>query len=293
MDNIFALTVEEVHHKLRLEEFLFRKLPRLSKMYLREIIQDGNCTVGGFSKDRGFKLRTGNRIEITLDVSTQTSMTPENIPLEILFEDEAIIVVNKAAGMLVHPTKGVRNGTLLNALAFHLNHTKPPESEDFVRAGLVHRLDRKTSGLLVVAKTQRAHSVLSRHFQRRMVEKKYYAAVAGIVGDESGTIRAPIGKNEAERFWHISDAGKPAESEFRVIERRGDSTLLEMKPITGRTNQLRLHCQHIGHPIIGDDLYGGREFPRLCLHACKLSFRHPDGGEPIVFETELPIDFIA
>jgi 23S rRNA pseudouridine1911/1915/1917 synthase len=293
MNDVLFFEVEESLHKLRLEDFLFRKFPTLSKMYLREIITDGKCTVGGMAKDRGFKLRTGNKIEIEVDLSAQTSMMPENIPLDIIFEDNEIIVVNKAAGMLVHPTKGVRNGTLLNALTYHLNYKHERDSEEFIRAGLVHRLDRKTSGLIVIAKNLRALRIIADHFTRRIVDKRYFALVEGIVEEDSGTINAPIGKDEEKRVWHITEDGKSAESIFQVIERKENSTLLEMKPVTGRTNQLRLHCLHIGHPIIGDDLYGGQAFPRLCLHAYKLSFWHPNGGERLEFETKLPTDFVA
>lgn len=291
MSELVTFEVEESFHNARLEDFLLVKFPTLSKMYLRGIINQGDCLVGGLQKDRGFKLRTGNTIEIELDLSALTSMLPEDIPLDIIFEDEQIIVINKFAEMLVHPTKGVKSGTLLNALTHYLNYKYEKKPIDFIRPGLIHRLDKKTSGLIVISKTQHALSNLSKHFQRRIVEKKYFARVAGVVKEDDGIIQAPIGKIDEERVWLITDEGKHAESEFKVIERFSDSTLLEMKPITGRTNQLRLHTQHIGHPIIGDNLYGGREFPRLCLHAYKLSFWHPDGGQYLEFETELPKDF--
>ena len=291
MNDVLRFEVEETLHKIRLEDFLFRKFPTLSKMYLREIIKEGKCVIDGNVKDRGFKLYTGNKIEIELDLSSQTSMMPEDIPLEIVFEDDEIIVVNKPIGMLVHPTKGVRSGTLLNALAYHFNYKESRNSEEFIRAGLIHRLDKKTSGLIVVAKNFRALSKVSQHFQRRVVEKRYFARVEGIVAENEGIINAPIGKDEEKRVWLITESGKQAESEFKVLERGIDSTLLEMKPVTGRTNQLRLHCVHLGHPIIGDDLYGGREFSRLCLHAYKLAFWHPMTNERLEFETKLPTDF--
>ena len=291
MNDVLRFEVEETLHKIRLEDFLFRKFPTLSKMYLREIIKEGKCEIDGNVKDRGFKLYTGNQIEIELDLSSQTSMMPEDIPLDIVFEDDELMVINKPTGMLVHPTKGVRSGTLLNALTYYLNYKSEKNSEEFIRAGLIHRLDKKTSGLIVIAKNLRAHRLVSDHFMRRIVDKRYFAKVEGIITEDEGIINAPIGKDEEKRIWLITETGKHSETIFRVIERGNDSTLLEMKPVTGRTNQLRLHCSHIGHPIIGDDLYGGRDFSRLCLHAYKLNFRHPTSNELLEFVTKLPTDF--
>ncbi len=258
-------------------------------MYLKHLILEGDCTVNGKVENAGYHLHSDDFVEIEIEIKPEIEMIPENIPLEIIFEDNELIVINKPTGMLVHPTKGVRRGTLLNALLYYLNADEKGivKSGKLIRAGLVHRLDKQTSGLMVIAKNPRSHRILCSHFQRRLVEKKYLAVVEGIIGDDSGTINAPIGRNAEERFWQISEDGKSAESRFQVVERFADKTLLELEPVTGRTNQLRLHCAHIGHPIIGDDKYGGREFPRLCLHACKLSFWHPNGSERLEFETTL------
>ncbi len=141
---------------------------------------------------------------------------------------------------------------------------------------------------MVIAKTPRAHAILSGHFQRKLVEKRYLALVDGIVTEDSGTINAPIGRFAEEKIWNIKENGKAAETRFRVIERRDKTTLLELEPVTGRTNQLRIHCAHTGHPIVGDPKYGGREFSRLCLHAWKLSFWHPNGNRWLEFESEIP-----
>jgi 23S rRNA pseudouridine1911/1915/1917 synthase len=153
---------------------------------------------------------------------------------------------------------------------------------------LVHRLDKKTSGLILIAKNARAHSILSDHLQRKLFEKKYLALVEGIVKADAGEISAPIGRFEETKHWNIKADGKAAETRFRVLERRADTTLLELQPITGRTNQLRIHCEYIGHPIVGDELRGGREFKRLCLHAYKLSFNHPANHRRLDFEINLP-----
>ena len=261
-------------------------------MYLFDLIRSGECRVNGEAQVVGYHLQVGDAVEIEVDLSAQTAMMPENIPLDIIFEDGEILVINKPSGMLVHPTKGVRSGTLLNALTYYLNFADinaPPES--FIRAGLVHRLDKKTSGLMVVAKNPGSHKRLSKHFQNKLVGKKYYAVVEGLITEESGKIEAPIGRDAEERIWLITADGKTAETNFRVIKRTADTTFLELEPVTGRTNQLRLHCAHIGHPIIGDDKYGGREFPRLCLHAYKLSFYHPTENQRLNFEIGLPEDF--
>ncbi|CAN5329322.1 RluA family pseudouridine synthase [soil metagenome] len=285
----FQFQIEETIYKNRLDKFLFDEITSLSRMYLKHLILDGNCTVNGKIENGGYHLKSSDFVEIEIDIKAEIEMIPENIPLEIVFEDSELIVLNKPSGMLVHPTKGVRRGTLLNALLFHLNSDEHGEIKNgkLIRAGLVHRLDKQTSGLMVIAKNPRSHRILCSHFQRRLVEKKYLAVVEGIVGEDCGTINAPIGRNAEERFWHISLDGKSAESRFRVVKRFSDKTLLELEPVTGRTNQLRLHCAHIGHPIIGDDKYGGRDFQRLCLHAAKLAFWHPNGSNRLMFESLL------
>jgi 23S rRNA pseudouridine1911/1915/1917 synthase len=217
-------------------------------------------------------------------------MTPERAPLEIVHEDEQIVVVVKPSGQLVHPTRGVKSGTLANALVYHLNQNP----QTLIRPGLVHRLDRDTSGLLVVAKTQAALSRLSQHFQRRLVEKRYAAVVAGRVEQEEFTINAPIGRDEDARpQWRVEESGKYAETRLRVIERRGARTLVELEPVTGRTNQLRIHCTHAGHAIVGDRFYSGEPHARLCLHASRLAFRHPSTNEWMEFRSHVPEDVLS
>jgi 23S rRNA pseudouridine1911/1915/1917 synthase len=209
--------------------------------------------------------------------------------------------------VLVHPTLGVKRGTLANALAYHLNRklidesaaliNQPPASDvarAFVRPGLVHRLDRDTSGLLAVTKTQGALSRLSQHFQRRLVEKLYVAVVGGLVEDERMTIDAPIGRDEEARPpWGVSEAGRASETRLRVSERRARRTLVELEPVTGRTNQLRIHCAHAGHAVVGDRLYGGEPHARLCLHASRLGFRHPATNEPVEFNSAPPPELLS
>ena len=299
--------VDEINERKRLDKFIFENIGNLSRMYLAGKIASGFCLVNGIAALGGRKLQNNELIEIEIDDSAQTAMLPENLPLDIVFEDAEIIVVNKSAGMLVHPTHRVKTGTLANAIAFHLNkfqqdneitqeHYKiqNPKPKILIRPGLVHRLDKQTSGLMVVAKTERALRILSSHFERKLIEKRYLAVVTGEVSEDMGEIVAPIGRVADEKpHWRVLPEGKAAETNFRVLERRADeTTLLELEPVTGRTNQLRIHCAHAGFPILGDTERGGGEFSRLCLHAARLAFYHPNGGW-LAFEAKPPPEFIT
>ena len=272
-------------------------------MYLRQIFKAGDCEINGYTANSGSKIKTNDFVEIVVDLQRETAMRPEAVALDIVYEEAEFLIVNKPAEMLVHPTHRDKNGTLLNALSYYLNNETLAERKSYnecgvqnpkskiVRPGLIHRLDKKTSGLLLIAKTARAHRVLANHFERKTIEKKYLAVVEGNVAEESGEIIAPIGRYEETKHWNIKEDGKYAETHFRVLRRCADATLLELQPITGRTNQLRIHCEHFGHPIIGDEKRGGREFSRLCLHACKLSFDHPINSRKMRFEIAAPSDF--
>ena len=338
MDSRIEITASEEHFKMRLDDFLFGRFNGLSKMYLRELVKTQRCEVNGRSENIGYKLRPNDLVEIFVDTTRETAMRPENVPLDIIFEDSDLIVVNKPAGMLVHPTHRDKNGTLLNALAYHVNKAAldlralpvdvrkssafpdrmaqndrgyaaargqslqdsgveaDGEAEllrkssgiaaPFIRPGLIHRLDKQTSGLLVVAKTARAHRILAEHFRRKLVNKRYLAVVEGIVDDDEGSVIMPIGRYADRKLWDVKADGKHAETRYWVKERHADRTLLELEPVTGRTNQLRIHCASIGHPIVGDTARGGREFERLCLHAYRLAFRHPFTSEDLKFEND-------
>jgi 23S rRNA pseudouridine1911/1915/1917 synthase len=301
--------------KQKLGEYLFENVRDLSKMYLRELIKTGKCEVNGALENSGYRLRERDFVEIEADLSRGTAMRPENVDLDIVFEDDDLLVVNKPAGMLVHPSHREKNGTLLNAATFYLNRpifileeekrrkgegetavrsSFPPLlfcSSIFIRPGLPHRLDKQTSGLMVIAKSSRAHRMLSDHFMKRRVEKRYLALVDGIVEASEGLINAPIGRHPELKHWSVKDGGKISETRFRVRERFADTTLLELEPVTGRTNQLRIHCESIEHPIVGDVRRGGSEFSRLCLHAYHLAFPHPSSGERMEFQVEMPADF--
>ncbi len=333
MSRTFRFQVERDEAGRRLDEFLAARLGSLSRMRIGVLAARGACAVNGVARPGGHKVEAGDAVEVADDESKPTAMTPERLPLDILFEDDQLLVVVKPAGMLVHPTHSDMTGTLANALAYHLNRLRiadcglrieevkkvddgsarviddsgtrmiddsgslvehdsasvidhesairNPQSA-MVRPGIVHRIDRATSGLLVIAKTQRALSVLSTHFQRRLVEKRYVALVRGRVAVDELRISAPIGRDPSSRpEWNVREEGKPSETRLRVLERAGERTLVELEPVTGRTNQLRIHCAHAGHAIVGDEWYGAGAADgagRLCLHAARLAFFHPSGG---------------
>jgi len=290
--------VDETIKRNRLDKFLFEQITSVSKMHLRNLIESDECTVNGEIKPAGYHLLVDDLVEIKVDTAAETAMTPEALPLKIVYDDDEIIVVDKVSEMLVHPTLGQKNGALLNALSYYLNGENALQNQSannspkskIIRPVLVHRLDRQTSGLIVIAKTPRAARILSAHFQRKLIEKKYFAVVQGVVSEDSGIINAPIGRFSEEKIWNVKADGKPAETVFRVLQRLPGKTLLELEPITGRTNQLRIHCAYFGCPIIGDEKYGGMEFSRLCLHAAKLNFYHPGENKRMEFTSEIPLE---
>lgn len=289
MDQLHLIQVPTSDNKRRLEAFLFDHFSGLSKMYLRDVVRREACEVNGRLENVGYRLRANDLIEIRLDTTRETAMRGEDIAIEVVHEDADIVIVNKPAGMLVHPSHRDKSGTLLNALTFHLN---AHQSGAVIRPGLVHRLDKQTSGLVAVAKSTRAHRILAGYFARKRVNKRYLALVDGILQGESGSIEAPIGRHDELKHWSVKDGGKHAYTRYWVRERRDDATLLELEPVTGRTNQLRIHCQSIGHPIVGDVARGGREFRRLCLHAYLLEFPHPATTNIVTFRTNVP-DFVS
>ena len=298
----------------RLDEFLAGRLGHLSRLRIARLIRAGECRLNGsLALHAGARLSTGDLIAVEFERGAPSAMTPEFTPLEILYEDAELLVIVKPAGMLVHPTRGVKTGTLANALTYHLNQQTQPFNQqtqsaeggeqfeaaslptaigqsERVRPGIVHRLDRATSGLMVVAKCQRALSILSRHFHLRRVEKRYLAIVEGALDEGERVIRAPIGRlSESPPHWGVCEEGREAETRLRAVEIRDGRSLVELEPVTGRTNQLRIHCAFVGHPIVGDELYGtGEAGARLCLHAARLAFHHPSGGRWMEFESPMP-----
>ena len=283
--------------KERLDRFLASRLAEVSLTRIRGMISEGTVLVNGAGALPGLKLASGDRISITSSLPSESAATPEQIPLDVIYEDSEIIVVNKPSGLLVHPSNKVRTGTLTNALSYHflVSGQRGP------RTGLVHRLDGNTSGVIVVAKTARAHRLLSNAFRERLVSKTYITVVRGRVEAESGTIVAPIGY-EAGTWprWKVIDTGRAAETRYIVKQRFDEYTLLELEPLTGRTHQIRIHCAFIGHPVVGDPFYGrttddsSRQLglKHHLLHALRLEFTHPATRARMSFQAPIPETFV-
>ena len=316
-DRLHNFIASDADAGVRLDEFLAARLGELSRMRIARLVAEGACLVNGDVSVSGRRVSAGDRVAIDAYDAAPTAMNPEAIPLDVLFEDEHILVICKPSGMLVHPTRSVKSGTLANALAYHLNRDRieqakiacaapeindggRPPFEEFSsgpmrRPGIIHRLDRATSGLLVTAKEPRSHSVLARHFRKKLIEKRYLALLDGVVENDTRLIEAPIGRVEDSKpYWRVLENGKAAETRLKVLERFAAATLVELEPVTGRTNQLRIHCALIGHSVLADEVYGpllestDNAPPRLFLHACRLAFHHPASGEWMEVTAPLP-----
>jgi 23S rRNA pseudouridine1911/1915/1917 synthase len=294
--------VPETAAGLRLDVFLAEVLS-VSRARIQRAIADGEVRVNGQVRRASYRVEPGDDIEADVPAPVTTDLVPEDLPLTIRFEDEAILVLEKPAGQVVHPAAGVTHGTLANALAFHFGQQRP--GAEPLRPGIVHRLDRDTSGLMVVAKTDAALEHLAGQFRARTVEKGYLALVHGdVVG--AGTIDAPIARDRKHRLkMTVDPGGRPARSHYVVRQRFGPVTLLEVRIETGRTHQIRVHCAYIRHPVVGDPLYGlGRDqqlrhpsqrqaverLGRQFLHAAHLAFVHPVSAQPMRFVSLLPPD---
>jgi 23S rRNA pseudouridine1911/1915/1917 synthase len=284
--------VEPALAGLRLDQALARLLPRESRSRLARLVEEGAVRVDGERARPRDRLRGGERLEVTLvPRPEEAAFRPEAIGLDVVHEDEDVLVVAKPAGLVVHPGSGNWAGTMLNALLHRV-----PALASLPRAGIVHRLDKDTSGLLVVAKNEAALQDLVRQLQARTVKRTYLAIARGAVPDE-GTVEAPIGRHPTQRTrMAVVRGGKPAVTHYRVRERFAAHTLLECDLETGRTHQIRVHLASIGHPLEGDPVYGGRgerRLPRQALHAWKLAFAHPRTGRTVRFTAPPPADFEA
>jgi 23S rRNA pseudouridine1911/1915/1917 synthase len=290
------LEVEREREGARLDRFITERAVGVSRSYIQHLIESGLVLVDGEPRRPSFKVATGQTVVVVLPPPVVESLEPENIPLDIVFEDADLIVLNKPAGMVVHPAPGNTHGTLVNALIYHAPEINVSGSN---RPGLVHRLDKDTSGLMVVAKTDRAKNSLLEQWQLRAVQKDYVALVRGVVEPDEGTIDAPIDRDPLDRKrMGVIAGGREAVTHFQVRVRYSESTLMDVDLQTGRTHQIRVHFTFIGHPVVGDATYNrfsgrfggkGSASPRQFLHASRLGFKLPN-GERRTFEAELPND---
>jgi 23S rRNA pseudouridine1911/1915/1917 synthase len=288
------LIVSANEAKLRLDQFLAKRLSELSRSRLQHLIRDGFVRLNNSTSKPRQIVRSGDKVEVIEPPLEKIEALPEPIPLEILFEDEDLIVINKPPGLVVHPGAGHREHTLVNALLNHCATLSGIGGKE--RPGIVHRLDKDTSGCLVVAKNDAAHRELSKQFAERTVEKIYLALVAGKLRNVVGVIEEKIGRHPVhrQRMSATASRGRAARTEYRVVRSSERASLVECRLHSGRTHQIRVHLHHLGHPVLGDKVYAPRlakDFPRQMLHAWKLGFRHPRTQEWKSFEAPVPDDF--
>lgn len=284
------LRVTAEQNEGRLDAFLARLYPDLTRSYLRKAILEGAFLLNGSQAKAGAAVKEGDTVTGCIPEPKKISAEPQNIPLDVFYEDRDLLVVNKPRGMVTHPAAGTPDGTLVNALLYHTKDLSGIAGE--LRPGIIHRLDKDTSGLLVIAKNDRSHQALSAELQARHFEKRYLALVEGNVVQDEGTITQPIGRSRRDyRKMAVRPNGREAVTHYRVLERFGRYTLLEITIETGRTHQIRVHMLHMGHPVAGDPLYGKEDPLHLegqFLHARRLCFDHPSTGERMCFEAPLP-----
>ena len=278
----------------RLDLFLVRRLPDLSRSYAQRLIADGQVTVDDTARKANYKLRGGEEIACTMPPAEEIEICAEDIPLDILYEDADIIVVNKARGMVVHPAAGIHTGTLVNALLWHCHDLSGINGA--LRPGIVHRLDKDTSGVMVAAKNDMAHHYLARQIRDKDARREYRAIVHGNIVPRAGVITGDIGRHPTDRkkMAIVRENGKPATTHFEVLERFGDYTYVSCRLETGRTHQIRVHMTSIGHPLVGDPKYTMKKNPFAivgqALHSLSLSLTHPHTGKEMAFTAPLPQD---
>ena len=293
-----SLQADETYMDERLDKFLSAMLPDQSRSYLQKIIKDGNVLVNGEPKKSSYRLEDGDEVTADLPELKSPDIEPENIPLDILYEDADVIVVNKPQGMVVHPAPGHTSGTLVNALMFHCGDELSGINGE-KRPGIVHRIDKDTSGVLMVAKNDMAHQSLAAQLAEHSITRKYNAVVYNGFTEDEGTVDEPIGRNPQDRkkMAVTQKHSRHAVTHYRVIERMEKFTLIEAQLETGRTHQIRVHMTYIGHPLLGDMVYGPKKQPihleGQALHARVLGFIHPRTGEYLEFEAPLPPYFEA
>ncbi len=301
MEETYEILVEAAQAGQRLDVFVAGAVERLSRSQAKRLIEQGFVLVEGEESKPATKVGAGDEVRVTVPPAEAAELVAEPIPLDVLFEDEWLIAVNKPPGMVVHPAAGNWTGTLVHALMYHCGRLS--EFPAALRPGIVHRLDKDTSGVLVAAKENETHWRLAEQFAAREVEKEYRALVGGAMREDRLVVAARIERHPKERKrMRVSEgSGREAETTFDVIERFDDATYLRALPKTGRTHQIRVHCAHVRHPVLGDSVYGrgkaarrlGLDVPRQMLHAYRLKVTHPATGRPLELTAPLPDDFKA
>jgi 23S rRNA pseudouridine1911/1915/1917 synthase len=294
-DNMNEKVIELIadSNDIRLDTWLSGKLEKFSRTYICKLVEDGRVTVNRNNVKTKYKLKAGDHVNISLPPPVMLDVTAEDIDLDILYEDQDIIVINKPKGMVVHPAAGNYSGTLVNALLMHCKNSLS-DINGVIRPGIVHRIDKNTSGVLVAAKNNNAHEKLSMRLRDHDIERVYVAIVEGIIREDLGKIDAPISRHpvDRKRMDVSTKNGRQAVTHFKVLERFKDATFVQMTLETGRTHQIRVHMAYIGHPILGDEVYGRKDkkygLVGQTLHARLLGFVHPSTGKYVEFSAEPP-----
>lgn len=289
---VLSFTVESGDEGERLDKVICSVAPELSRSFVQKVFDDGGVTVNGKPRKKSYSVEAGDSVLVLAPELRELEAQPQDIPLDIRYEDESLLVVNKPRGMVVHPAPGNPDGTLVNALLHHCQGSLSGIN-GVIRPGIVHRIDKNTSGLLIVAKTDEAHISLASQIQAHSFTREYRAVVHGHFKDLSGTVDAPIGRNPNDRKKMCVNAvhSRNAVSHYEVIETYKNFSFIKVRLETGRTHQIRVHMAHIGHPVAGDDVYGpknGVSIGGQCLHAGLIGFEHPKDGKYIEISSELP-----
>ena len=294
---IVSCKVDAGEDGVRIDKYLLEQIDSLaSRSAIQKLCENGNVTIKGIPVSKNYKVHTGEEISVVLPDPVELDVMPENIPLEIAYEDSHLLIVNKPKGMVVHPAPGHASGTLVNALLYHCRD-ELSGINGVIRPGIVHRIDKDTSGLLIVAKTDAAHLGLAGQIKEHSFKRRYQAVAYGGFPSETGTIDAPIGRHKTDRkkMCVVTDPGQRARNavtHYTVLERMGNFTYLQLELETGRTHQIRVHLASIGHPVAGDGVYGPKppiaELHGQCLHAKEIGFVHPITGEYLEFDSPLP-----
>ena len=291
MEN-YLFEIQE-NQQMRLDKYLAEQFPEQTRSYLQKLIKEGQVLVNGKTVKSGYQLSKGDEVSVTIPEPKELDVEPQKMNLDIVYEDEDVILINKPKGMVVHPAPGHTTDTLVNGLLYHCKDNLSGIN-GVARPGIVHRIDRDTTGILIVCKNDMSHNSIAAQLKEHSINRRYRALVHGNLKEDTGTVEGPIGRHPVDRKkMAINERnGKPAVTHYTVLERFGNYTLIECKLETGRTHQIRVHMTSIGHPLVGDEVYGPAKCPfklqGQCLHAMVLGFVHPRTGEYMEFSADLP-----